>query len=86
MVAVSSIRTWCAFLSVIITVCHFQGYESRWINEFPGAGPNGLLDLQNMLKGQIDVVEELLKEANKAFVKAEVTANQLQAEGRLLSR
>ena len=39
-----------------------------------------------MLKGQIDVVEELLKEANEAFMKAEVTANQLQAEGRLLSR
>ena len=45
-----------------------------------------MLDLQNMLKGQIDVVEELLKEANEAFMKAEVTANQLQAEGQLLSR
>ncbi|XP_057303936.1 laminin subunit alpha-1-like isoform X1 [Hydractinia symbiolongicarpus] len=62
-----------------------QHYTERWSSSYPGAGENGLLDLQNMLRQQINVVESLLTEVNTVHATAKSHANSLQTQAQLLT-
>ena len=63
-----------------------QGYTSRWLETFPGAGQNSLLDLQRMLSSQISVVQSLLTKTSDVHSQAQTRANELQSSAQALSR
>ena len=53
---------------------------------FPAVGLNGLLDLQQMLKSQLVVVEKNLVKTNRVYSSARVKANNIHAQTQLLTR